>query len=500
MKLLFPLAVLAIILYSSCTSSSGSNADLSHFDYYTQNDGNRMAAEWEPASGVMITWPLCLPYKLAVELAADSHLYTLVNDEKNKQEAIRWYLRWGIDTSRVTFVIAHQGIDAWWVRDWGPPAVFNKEKRMSLADGKYIYSTPVSGFASNDRLNFIYKTAEDKIIRTETDDKATKEIGEALNINVLPLSFISTGGNVMTDGLGTAFSTSILTNENRFDGLTDEQFLSLNKELLGLQQYHILPNFEDRGIQHIDCYMKLLNEETILVARPPADHESYPIYESIIDNELSRLKTIYNRPFKILRIDTYPYSRLINRLAAYTNSLILNKTVYVPLFGIPGDSIALKQWAEVMPGYSIKGFEFDLAKEPKLGDRMKSHYSVIGWNSDDALHCRTRAIWDANMLYISVKKIETVNSSEKPVRVFASIIDYSKKGLQSSPVFYWRTKGENAWHQAMFNATNDSTHFFTDIPALKDKTGIEYYISASSLSGHVETMPRTAPFGFYSFN
>ena len=172
------IALSAFIVCISCYNKSADYNEFAKADYYTQDKYNRMAAEWEPATGVMITWPLCLPYKLAVELSKENILYTLVDNNHSKAEAIKWYLQWGIDTSKVNFILAAQGIDAWWVRDWGPPAVFTPDAEMKLADGRYIYSTPVSGFASNDRLSFIYQTNENKIIRTETDDKATKEIGK----------------------------------------------------------------------------------------------------------------------------------------------------------------------------------------------------------------------------------------------------------------------------------------------------------------------------------
>jgi agmatine/peptidylarginine deiminase len=446
------------------------------------------------------------PHKLVVELAKDSQLFTLVPDKKNMQDAIKWYLLWGIDTSRANFIVAKQGEDAWWVRDWGPHAVFTPHGRMELGDGKYIYSTPMSGLACDDSLRFLYKTADNKIIRTDIDDQATLEIGKALNIPVLDLPFISTGGNVLTDGLGTAFSTCILANENRFNGTPAEIFFALNKQLLGINNYHLVSNFSKGDIQHIDCFMTLLDEERILVAEPPAGNELHQVYENIVTNELSKLRTVFGRPFQILRIKIYPYRLRFNKeelLTAYTNSLILNKTIYVPLFGIPGDSIALKRWSEVMPGYRVKGFEFTLKDEPFLNDKAKKHYgfSTIGWGYDDALHCRTRAIWDTIMLYMAVKTIDQNASPGGTRRVFVTIIDYSKKGLIAQRTnLYWRLRGESNWNEIGLQSTEDGTHFFADIPFNRSKNQIEYYVSATSKSGRTEVMPRTAPKGFYSFS
>jgi agmatine/peptidylarginine deiminase len=498
-------AIVLIFICNSCKNNKKPEKEIAEVNYYTQSGHNRMAAEWEPAAGALVVWPLAIPYRLVIELAKDDQLFTLVQDEKNRRDAIKWFLSWGMDTSKVKFIFARQGEDAWWVRDWGPPAVFSPEGKMKLADGKYIYSTPLSGLACDDSLWFFNKPADNKIILTETDDRATKQIGKELNLEVLNLPFINTGGNVMTDGQGTAFSTCILTNENRFDGLSDEKFFALNKQLLGIEHYNILSNFGKRDIQHIDCFMKLLDEERILVSEPPANHGLHEIYENIVNNELSKLKTIYGRPYQVLRIKTYRYdnrTRFKELLAAYTNSLILNKTIYVPLFGIPGDSIALKRWAEVMPGYQIKGFEFKLENEPCLADKAKEHYKgmPIGWYESDALHCRTRAVWDTDMVYMSVKRIDAKISPGGNNTVFVTIIDYSKKGLKAgSPKLYWRLKGEYRWNEVVLNSTENNTHFHADIPFNKAGNQIEYYVSANSNSGRNEAMPRTAPAGFYSF-
>ncbi len=490
------LIIIVLTIFSECKNSESVN-DQSEQNFYTQTT-NRVAAEWEPAVGTMIVWPLSIPYKLVVELAKDNQLVTMVENETSKREAIAWYTKWGIDSTKTTFIYAPQGIDSWWVRDWGPSAVFSQDGKMRLADGKYIYSTPVTDLDCNDSLYFIYQTKDHEIIKTEIDDDATVFMGKELNQEVVDLPFINTGGNVLTDGLGTAFSTCILLNENRFFGVTDDKFKTLNKEMLGFERYNVISNFEKRGIQHIDCYMKLLDEERILVVEPPKDHELFDIYENIINQELSKLKTAYGRPYQILRIKTDRY--LENDLAAYTNSIIINKTIYVPLFKIVEDQIALQRWQEVMPGYTIKGFEFDLADEPIVTQQMKDHYRTnYGWDSGDALHCRTRAIWDAEMLFISVKHVDSVINSSAKAKVYATIIDYSKKGLMEDPKLLWRYSGASDWNSMSLKQLEE-THYLVEIPYQKSGVTIEYYISATSNSGRTETQPRTAPKGLYNYS
>lgn len=492
------LQVVIISLFFGFSSPISAQRDVSGANFYSQDNTNRTAAEWEPAIGTMVAWPLAVPYKLVVELAKDNHLFTLVENDSTKADAQRWYTKWGIDPLRNTFIIAPQGIDAWWTRDWGPSAVFVPDGTMYLGDGKYIYATPDSGLECSDTLMFIYRDKNNNIIKTEIDDNATVPVGKRLKIPVLELPFITTGGNVLTDGLGSAFSSCILLNENKFFNVPEAQFYKLNEKLLGFKKYHILSNFEKFGIQHLDCFMKLLDEERILVAEPPKDHELYPIYENIVENELKKLTSFYGRPYKILRLKIDRYEG--DHLAAYTNSIIVNKTIYVPLFQIKTDSAALQTWQEAMPGYTVKGFTYALKDEPFLDKNTKNKYSSgYGWNHGDALHCRTRAVWDRDMLFISTKRIEKPKDSNQKNIVYTTIIDYSKKGiLKDKTLLYWRISGENNWRSVVLNATENPTHFYGEIPFNNKGYTIEYYISAESKSVRKETQPRTAPLGFYT--
>ena len=485
------------LLTVSCESDQRLPATLMH-------PGNRLAAEWEPALGALIAWPLDIPHRLVIELAADSRLFTMVPDEEARSEAEHWFGKWGIPPAKVTFILAPQGPDSWWVRDWGPFAVFGPDGEMLLAHGQYQYSTPVSGRECDGDLRHIFAEKDslgnERINLTNLEDRAPDSIAVALDVDVLDLPFTFTGGNVFTDGRGLAVSSCILKNENRFIGGNDDQLIRLANKWLGIERYHFISNFERRGIQHIDCLLKMLDEERLLVARPPADHPLSEIYEKIVSEELKQLKNSFGRPFKIWRLDTDVYRK--DDLAAYTNSLILNQVVYVPLFGIPQDSMALVQWQQAMPGYEIKGFEYRVAEEPVLHPEVREiRHRGLGWDDGDALHCRTRAVWDPQMLYLSVDRIPKIDQQSGKYRWEALILDYSKKGLITHSLqMHWRPEGDPHWHAEPLMTDKDGlTHF-----ALLSEPGpgqrIEFYFTAASHSGKEEAMPRSAPEGFYTFS
>ena len=166
-----------------------------------------------------------------------------------------------------------------------------------------------------------------------------------------------------------------------------------------------------------------------------------------------------------------------------------------------GNSAALKTWEEVMPGYEVKGFTYFLDDEPILEDDVREHYKTYGWNHGDALHCRTRAIWNPDMLFISVKKLAAEVELGQKTKVHATIIDYSDKGLQADKLnVKWRMKGMSDWNTEALKAGEGLDSYYATIPPQRSEGTIEYYIEATSKSGAIEHRPMTAPKGFFTFD
>ena len=440
----------------------------------------RVAAEWEPALGALVRWPLMVPESLVVEIAKDDTLFLLVADEKSKGEAEKALVEWGIDLEKVEFVTAEQGGAHPWTRDWGPPARFSGADGYSLVD-TWFDDYPLSGAGCESHLY----SQRRLLFRDFTgDDRATGVLAERLGFANLRLPIALTGGNALVDGHGTAFSTCVMLNENRELGVSEDQFFAAVRQQLGISRYVMIPNFELFGIQHIDCFLKLLDEERILVARPPEGHAHRERSESIV-RELSSLTNAYGRPYEIIRIDTPPY--WWDFMPAYTNSLILNRKVLVPLYGIPADREALETWRKAMPGYQVIGFE---------------HHGgwLERWMSFDALHCRVRAIWDPEMLYMAHKRVAGTVAPAEAHPIEVEIRDYSGAGLiREALELSWRLDGERSWRVIPLEATADPKIFVGSIPGASAGQRVDYFLSASDHSGRRESLPRTAPDGYYSF-
>lgn len=490
-----PLGLLTALLLESCFAQS---PDLLGETVAGSPPQLRVAAEWEPALGVLVSWPPLLPHRLLVEISRDSRLYVLADSRERVEEAQVWFRGWGMDLERVEFLETPGGDDAGWPRDWGPHPVFTANGELRLADARYDRSTPDSELDCDAPLKTPWNGGwgerfQDYDVRL--DDAAPTAIAAALGLQALEFPLVLTGGNFMTDGRGTAFSSCILTNENRRNGIPDEQFFDQAARLLGLKRYAILPNFEDEGIQHVDCLFKLLDDQRILLARPPVDHPLFERYEAFANEVLPALETADGGRFEVLRLDTAPYRGAA--LAAYTNSLVLNDVVYVPLFGIAQDQVALAQWQSALPGHRIKGFEFVLEDEPMLSDMARRMYAELGWRSFDALHCRTRAVWDPEMLHIAVERPPARTRGSAGLTVRARLVPYSGEPLLVHRlVVRWRLQGAGDWAESPLRRCADGL-FEARIAKGIGAGTIEYFVLAADASGRVESAPRTAPQSVY---
>lgn len=445
------------------------------------SDGRpRVPAEWEPAVGALVAWPPIVPDALLVEIARDDRLYLLVGDAKDRVEAEAAVARLKIDSGRVEFIDVGPGEARHWPRDWGPFPLFDAHGAFHLADPRFL-DYPMATSRCDGRL---YRQPYSFLIDFGVDDAATARVADALGVPRRALPFALTGGNALVDGLGTSFSTCVMLNENhRYLGVGEDEFRRLVAADLGIDRAVIVPNFEWIGIQHIDCLMKPLNDETLLVKRVPATHPDYEKIEAIV-RALASITGARGRPYRIERIDTPPYL-LGYFVANYTNSLILNRKILVPLFGIPGDQAALETFRRLMPGYEVIGFE---------------NKGRDGWNWTDALHCRVRAVWDREMLYLDHRRLDDAAPPAGSYRVEATIIDHSREGLIAEELrLAWRLRGEANWRMVPLEPASGPGAYAAAIPSPGPRRTVEYYLAAADRSGRRETLPRVAPAGFYSF-
>jgi agmatine/peptidylarginine deiminase len=147
---------------------------------------------------------------------------------------------------------------------------------------------------------------------------------------------------------------------------------------MGVNTYHVLSDPTGTYIGHIDCWGKFLDDHTVLIAEP--DNEKIKIG---LNHIATQFKEWEFHVFRVKCQDIYlpqvaPPDNATT--AAYTNSLILNDHVYVPIVGPPHedhDRNALAVYQSALPHHTIVG--------------IPAKYDTP-WLGTDALHCRTHEV------------------------------------------------------------------------------------------------------------
>jgi agmatine/peptidylarginine deiminase len=388
---------------------------------YSQNTP-RFVAEWEPAWGTLIRWPLGIPSSLVVELAADDSLYVLVESPYQRDQAIASFTSWGVNLDYCRFLFAPTY--SHWTRDWGPHYVFNDAGIGGIADPEFDGYPWVPGCNAEGQKK-LDETGNKGLLGWEEDDAVNIILADSFQCPLISLPVYLTGGNIMVDGMGTAISTQQMLDEN-IPLANANEFYEILHDSTGISNYIVVENPEVHGIQHIDCYAKFLDESRILVKQVDENHPEYACCEALAEDLGSRMNA-WGEPYEILRIYCGSYDG--DAVAAYTNSLFLNDKILVPLFGIPSDALALQTYAEALPGYEVAGFEWD------------------DWYYYDALHCRTMGIFDRHMLRMVHKPLSgNVIFIEEP-KISVYIDDRSEAGLNPGQLFLnWRQAGSPDWN------------------------------------------------------
>jgi len=411
----------------------------------------RNCAEWEPCTGVLIRYPLGLPYDLLRDLDDDVTLHVVVSSGYYNT-AVSNLTNNGVDMARVEFLIKNN--DSIWTRDYGPWFVFDGNGDIGIIDHTYNRPRP------NDNLIPVY-------------------FGQQQGIPVYSHDMYHTGGNYMTDGAHISSSTRLVYNEAAsYNGMSQAQVDQLMADYYGIDTYYVIDYIESGGIHHIDTMAKFLDEETVLIKEVWPSHHTY---DDLNQHAVlfASLEASTGRNYQVHRVYCYSTS---SGPASYTNSLILNDNVYVPFFGNSTyDNQAVDVYEAAMPGYTVRGYYYG------------------SFLDDDALHCRTKGVMDAGMLRVAHTPLVGTHDGDVTVRAFVD--DRSEAGLTAVELHY-RQDGGMWTTEAMTPVGGDVYEAVIYAPA---PTGgrvdipVDYYIHAEDASGRAEGMPRAEPAAHYSF-
>jgi agmatine/peptidylarginine deiminase len=428
----------------------------------------RAAAEWEEVEYLAITWQASFEGILTQIVAAGVQECKVIITTQNQNAVSNTLTNAGIDLTNVIFM--DRDWDSIWIRDYA---------------GNTIYENQVGDRAITD---WIYN-------RPRPNDD-TVPAGHA-NLTGIPLyvtdtapnDLVNTGGNYMSDGLGNAFASELVLEENEAGNpynvspKTEAQIDQIMEDYMGIQNYIKMTALPYDVINHIDMHMKLIDEETLVVSRYPDGVADGPQIEANIEEVLANEVSAFGTPYKVNWMDAPPstngnYPDNGGFYRTYTNAMFINKTILVPTYRPEVDDPALAQWRALMPGYTVVGIDVDNPGENLI--------SLVG-----AIHCITHSIGVADPLWIVHQPV--AESPENTTVTLEASIKH-RSGIAAANVFYRELGNTNYEEAAMALTSNDI--WVVDIPVVTEN--VEYYIWAEATSGKTLARPIVAPEGYWS--
>lgn len=396
--------------------------------------------EYAPMGGVLIAYPGILPppsghsqlpaqgqrafgipNELIVRMQQNDtyepvHIFVMCEDSSAKaridQELSATAQAFGLRYDPSHLHLVPWDTDTFWSRDFGPWWVRNTVTG-AYAIAKHVYTTLGGGSVG------LVEGAENVDphlglgIFRPNDDYGAVALSDFLNAPIrawnaarwpgdkaLPpllvhdwyfTGLLDVGGNFMVTGQNKIASSYLVATQNELP-ICDERdntqpspkeldrrmqyILEQLNQFMGITEYHVLTDPTGTYIGHIDCWGKFLADDKVLIAQSQ---------NAEINNAFDLIAQSFEEDgFSVYRVMA-PQMYIAGSddpatTAAYTNSLILNDSVYVPLAGQgyeTYDEEAVKVYREALPNHSVVG----IIGKPEFP-----------WLGTDAMHCRTRGI------------------------------------------------------------------------------------------------------------
>ena len=296
-------------------------------------------AEFDSVTGVIFAWEAypTLLTDLIKEVAENDTAWVVVDNTSEQNSVSNTLSNANVNMDRVVFQVIET--NSVWVRDYGPWWIIEPENSLAIIDLVYNRPRPL-------------------------DDTYPESAAGYFGINYYGLGLIEAGGNMLLDGQGAVIVSNVIFDGSQgFDPtLTQEQLEQYFLDYFGVHKVIVTPHLINDGTGHIDMFVKLINDSTIIVGEYENQSAGYPGNYDICNQVASQLANETNgagRPFNIVRMPMPSYNNGITY--TYINSLIVNNKVLVPIYGIStefaNDDSVLALYETIMPGVEAVGFD-----------------------------------------------------------------------------------------------------------------------------------------------
>lgn len=314
---------------------------------------NYLPPEWEPQSGIMLAWPHAnsdwqstLPqieplYCQMVKQITRFEKVLIICYDDIQQQQIRIRLSDAdVDELQVQFSI--NPFNDTWVRDYGPITLYHHGEPL-LTDFTF------NGWGGK--------------YAAKLDNQITQQIHAQGHFGLTPLNhstFVLEGGSIDVNGHGVLLTTTAcLLSAKRNPELSREQIEQQLKQQLSVTQVVWLEHgylAGDDSDSHVDMLARFCNDSTIAYTSCNDPDDEHFIELAKMRDELCALRQHHDLPYELipLPLPAPKYDDNGRRLpASYTNFLIINGAVLLPVYDDPADEIAIKHLNRCFPQHEL---------------------------------------------------------------------------------------------------------------------------------------------------
>ncbi len=322
-----------------------------------------LPAEWEPQSGIMLTWPHAdTDWKPYLRQITNTYLELADAITRHEQllvatpivESTRKMLAERLSDQQMSRVHLHE-VDSndTWARDHGPISLVSRSKNRSFIIPIHLLDFKFNGWGEK------FKWQKDNAINLQLYYQGA--FNAALENHT---GFVLEGGSIESDGKGTVFTTSqCLLAPHRNQPFTRDDIERHLKNLLHAHHIQWLDHGNlvgDDTDGHIDTIVRVAPHDTLLyVGCDDKNDEQYEDFKAL-EKQLQGLITYEGYPYRLIKL---PMPDAIydgeDRLpATYANFLIINGAVIYPTYNQPEkDEEAKRQIQLAFPDREIIGID-----------------------------------------------------------------------------------------------------------------------------------------------
>jgi agmatine deiminase len=311
----------------------------------------RLPAEWEPQSGIMLTWPHSASdwqsvlqkvepvfIEICSHTAAREKVLIVCYDTGNQLRIRQLLAKHQINLDNIILGIAKSNDS--WARDHGAISV--------LENGHPLL------------LDFQFNAWGGKY-RSELDNAITASLNQQglFRVKTQDVPFVLEGGSIESDGQGCLLTTHCLLSPSRNPGWSQGQIETKLKEQFGLERILWLYNGELAGDDtdaHIDTLARFVSPTKIVYVK--CEDNSDPHFNPLLamERELQAFRTADDKPYQLLGLPlpNPVYNENGHRLpATYANFLIINDAVLLPVYNQTKDQLAIDTLQQCFPTREI---------------------------------------------------------------------------------------------------------------------------------------------------